>query len=163
MRAKQKTLSPHKLLLVTVFCALIPVASFVHGHYQPTWVVGQSMTPTLQSGDFLIVDKDAYADTTPKRGDIILCRLDNDLIIKRVVGLPGEVLRVQRGTLYVNGRKIDESYPDKGELCIKEGRLFHGRYAILGDNRDVPASIATFGIVKKDDIIGKVIYRIPSG
>ena len=125
-----------------------------------TFVVGGSMTPTFASGDLLVVDKLAYRNREPQRGDIVVARYRTGLIIKRIVGLPAEEVEVKLGAVYINRVKVVESYPvAPGELNIGSGRLEEGKYALLGDNRDINKSSPVHAIMPRQRIVGKVIWR----
>jgi signal peptidase I len=121
------------------------------GMVQNFRVEGPSMLPTLTTGEFLWVNKAAYFEWNgqyvlggPQRGDIAVLRTpdttENIDLIKRVIGLPGDRLRIQHGEVLVNGRALAEPYvrfqasynypPDGGEVVIPKGQYF-----VLGDNR----------------------------
>jgi len=126
-----------------------------------TFVLGESMAPTFGTGDLLLLNREAYRNTDPERGDIVVARQRTGLIVKRVVGLPGEEVEVNRGDLYVNQRKVAEPYPvEPGTLKIEKGRLPEAKFALLGDNRALPPSLVVHAIVPKDRIVGKVIFSI---
>jgi signal peptidase I len=127
--------------------ALLFVA--IRGVVQNFRVEGPSMLPTLESGQYLWVNKAAYLTVDgrhplggPQRGDIAVLRPPNENVdlIKRVIGLPGDRVRIGRGEVYVNGHKLDEpylqftgsySFPTNGqELVVPDGQYF-----VLGDNR----------------------------
>src|SRR5262249_47023527 len=132
-------------------------------HYQFALVIGESMRPTLEPGDLLIVDRNAYQATDPARGDIIVARYRHDLVVKRIVGLPGEEVEVKQGTLYIDGVPEAENHPtQKGRLTIVKGRLLKRKFATLGDNRATPSTQAIHPIISKDDILGKVILSFGS-
>jgi signal peptidase I len=119
-------------------------------------VVGESMQPTLKPGQLLLVDKYAYQNAQPCRGDIVLARYAGELIIKRIVALPGEEVEVQKGTLYIDGVTKRESYPiQEGSLDVAKGKLFDGDFATLGDNRAIPSVLAIHPIISKPDIVGR--------
>jgi len=85
------------------------------------------MLPTLQPGDVLVVNKWAYRKAAPRRGDLVVIRDHGDLMIKRIVGLPGEEVEVIGGRLHVNGILIPELYgTNDGFLDIGKGRLLEG-------------------------------------
>ena len=127
-------------------------------HYRFTIVSGDSMAPTLNAGEVLVVDRRAYNRTEPARGDIIVMRYLNGFIVKRIVGLPGEEVELRCGTLYINGRPIKENHQiEPGNLSVEKGKLFGGDFATLGDNRAVPSVLAIHPIATKADLIGKVV------
>jgi signal peptidase I len=102
------------------------------------------------------VDKLAYRAAEPRRGDLVVARAGRDLLVKRVVGLPGEELELRLGELFVNRLAYAEFYPlAPGRLTLRPGRLLADRYALLGDNRDLPTSI--HAVVSRKQIVGKVV------
>ena len=124
--------------------------------------VGSSMLPTFKTGDLLIVDKKAYSRTEPRREDIVIARFRHDLVVKRIVALPGEEVEITAGALFVNGILIPESYvgETQRDFNIGKGKMFAGRFATLGDNRAIPAHQTVHPIVSKDQIIGRVLLSI---
>lgn len=92
----------------------------------------------------------------------MLARLHDDLVVKRVVGLPGEEVEVRDGALYINESFIPEPHALTNivKFDIAKGKLFAGRFAILGDNRTIPPIQVFHPIISKDQILGKVILSI---
>jgi len=126
-----------------------------------------SMQPTLYEGDMVIVNKLAYRWGEPKRGDIIIFEYPPDPkqepYIKRVIGLPGERVRIADGKVYVNDVLQTEPYLKVttmrgGEWTVPEGALF-----VLGDNRNNSSDSRAWGMVPLENVIGKalVIYWPP--
>lgn len=119
-----------------------------------------SMEPTLQPGERLIVNKLAYRLGSIKRGDVIVFhypRNPNSDYIKRVIGLPGETVRIADGTVYINNEPLQEDYiaaPPTyfGEWTVPEGQVF-----VLGDNRNQSFDSHSWGFVPKEMIVGKAI------
>jgi signal peptidase I len=150
----------HKgLLLFGCACLLTLIA--LHDQYRLVFVRGASMQPTLMTGDLLIVSKHAYHHLPPGRGDLVVARYQNGLIVKRVVGLPGEDVEIKEGVLFVGEMPVSENHPMKtGPVNITKGRLFEGKYAILGDNRALPPGRIVHAIVTKDQMLGKVLFVI---
>ncbi|MEW6301979.1 MAG: signal peptidase I [Verrucomicrobiota bacterium] len=137
---------------------LVGVLLLAWSPYRVAVVVGESMRPTFASGDLLLVDRQAYLDTEPARGDIVLVRARDEILLKRVVGLPGERVGINDGALYVNGQLAAEEHPIKpGSLEIGEGRLFDGKFALVGDNRALPPHQTVHLVVTKEQIRGKII------
>lgn len=127
--------------------------------YQLGVVSGDSMLPTLTSGNLLLIDKRAYDQLEPDRGDMVIARYAGGLVVKRVVALSGEEVEVRQGRLYVNGRRVKENhaiYP--GYLFVGKGKLLPGDFATLGDNRAVSPATAVHPIITKSDILGKVVF-----
>jgi signal peptidase I len=130
-------------------------------HYRFVVVSGTSMVPTLKPGDVLLVDKRAYVTTGPDRSDIVVAHYSGGLVVKRVVGLPGEQVAVKQGRLCINGIFVLEPHRiEPGYLDVGEGRLLPGDYATLGDNRAVAPASAVHPIVTKADILGKVVFAL---
>ncbi len=130
--------------------------------YRFSLVVGESMLPTFRPGELLLVDRGAYRVHSPERGDVVLARYGSEVILKRIVGLPGEEIEVKHGTVYVDGRAQNEEHGiEGGPLDVGKGELSEDDFATLGDNRAIPASLAIHPIVSRPDLLGKVLTRIP--
>jgi len=122
-------------------------------------VKGDSMVPTLHSGDLLVVSTRAYVEATPERGDLVIVRHQGELMVKRVVGLPGEVVDTRNGHVFVDDRPLAEKGYDTlpGRLEIRPGRVIDDSYAVLGDNRSLPPAVLVHAVVPKSGIVGRVI------
>jgi len=122
-----------------------------------------SMQPTLYSGEFVLVNKLAYKLGSPHIGDIIVFPYPKDpqeKYIKRVIGLPGDVVRVSNENVYVNDQALEEPYIAQapaytGTWTVPSGQLF-----VLGDNRNESSDSHVWGFVSIDQVVGKalVIY-----
>lgn len=133
-------------------------------------VDGSSMNPTLEDGDNLWVDKLSYRFGNPKRFDVIIFNYDEDTTyVKRVIGLPGETVRIdQDGHIFINDQLLKEDYGKEVILPTNLGRasqpvvLGEDEYFVLGDNRNnsQDSRWADVGNVNRKDIVGKVILRI---
>ncbi|MBO5426742.1 MAG: signal peptidase I [Lachnospiraceae bacterium] len=133
-------------------------------------VDGSSMEPTLTDGDSLWVDKLSYTFGDPERFDVIIFNYDEDTTyVKRVIGLPGETVRIdQNGNIYINEQLLKEDYGKEVILPTNLGRanqpvvLGEDEYFVLGDNRNNSSDSrwADVGNVHREDIIGKVVLRI---
>ena len=126
-----------------------------------------SMQPTLYAGNFVIVSKLSYKIGSPHRGDIIIFRYppdpEREPYIKRVIGLPGDDVKVSNGIVLVNDIPLDEPYinerPDyDGSWLVPENSLF-----VLGDNRRLSSDSHSWGMVPLENVIGKalVVYWPP--
>ena len=136
---------------------------------QRTYVSGSSMENTLSHGDNLIVDKITYRFSDPKRYDIIVFPFrheENVYYIKRIIGLPGETIQIQDGSIYINGEILSESY---GREVMKSAGLAEdpitlgeGEYFVLGDNRNDSMDSRDPGVstIHRDEIIGRAWVRI---
>lgn len=122
---------------------------------------GESMAPTLASGDILVVDRWAFRDSPPLRGEVVIAQARGETLVKRVVGLPGEKLSVQAGALLVNGVGYAEEYTTEGKrLEIGTGELNPDRYALVGDNRSLTTDELVHAIAGSVDITGRVTWAL---
>lgn len=155
------------LYLLVVLCLVYLVIHFVG---QRTQVSGSSMEPQLHHEDNLIVDKITYRFREPERYDIIVFPFeyeDNTFYIKRIIGLPGETVRIDRdGNIYINDEILEEGY---GKEVIQEpGRAYEtitlgdDEYFVMGDNRNNSSDSRdmSVGNIKRDKIIGRAWLRI---
>jgi signal peptidase I len=151
--------SPKGQLIFAI--SLIALLLMFRTHFSLYIAKGESMLPGLRSGDLVLVDKLVYGAKAPQRGEVVVAREGNDLIVKRVVGLPSEEVELRRGELYVNRLPLAEEYAvEPGWLSLRKGRLLEDRYALLGDNRSVSSSVFVHAVVAKDQILGKVIHSV---
>jgi signal peptidase I len=141
------------------------VRTFLFENYR---VVGRSMEPTLENDQFLVVNKLSYRLHTPQRGDIIVFRDPNDetrKLTKRVIGLPGEQVKVRNSQVFVNGHPLEEPYissPPRYSLAAQS--IPQDQYFVLGDNRNNSSDSHSWGTVPDQEIVGKawVSYWPPS-
>lgn len=130
-------------------------------------VDGSSMLPTLQDGEFVLVNKLAYQAGSPARGDIIVFRSidqQNLDLIKRVIGLAGDEIVVQNGQVSVNGRVLNESYINAAPNYSGQWRVPADSVFVLGDNRNNSSDSSKWGFLPISNIIGKalLIYWPPT-
>jgi len=129
------------------------------------------MAPTLLPGDNVVVNKLSYTDHVPKRGDVIVFRYPEDetkLFVKRVIGLPGDLVEIRKKMIYVNGQPLEEdSYVQHIDQNTIEGSVNPrdnlspitvpaGSYFALGDNRDSSLDSRYWGVVKREKVLGQV-------
>ena len=126
---------------------------------QATRVYGSSMEPNLHTDQRLVVEKLSYRLHEPRRGDVVVLRMPErgpELLIKRVIALPGEVIEVRDGDVLVNGTPLQEPYLQRptngtyGPATVPEGQLF-----VMGDNRGASNDSRVFGPVERARIIGR--------
>lgn len=136
---------------------------------QRSVVEGSSMYPTMEDGDSLMIDKISYRFREPERFEIIVFRYphgQDTYYIKRIIGLPGETVRIQDGRVYINGELLEESYGT--DLIRNAGRanqeitLGTDEYFVLGDNRNVSSDSRdpSVGNVSIEQIVGRVMFRV---
>ncbi len=129
-------------------------------------VQGQSMHPLLDSGDVVLVNRMVYEFSSPDRMDVVVFRRDDQkTYVKRVIGIPGDVVQIRDGVVYVNEEPVEEeslryaALPGLAENPVELGR---GEYFLLGDNRDSSedSRFANVGNVSEHQIVGKVWLRL---
>ncbi len=153
--------------IVLVLLAAIAIRAFVA---QPFVVQGRSMEPSFHSQDYLIVDKLRYRVGEVKRGDVIVFKAPEDITqnyIKRVVGLPGETVKIENESVFIDGQQLLEPYLDDGLLSrsttgsfLLETTLGEHEYFVLGDNRDHSSDSRRWGPLPDDNILGKAALNI---
>lgn len=126
---------------------------------QATQVLGQSMEPNLHSSQRVVIEKVTYRFFHgPRRGDIVVIRLEDqeDLLIKRVMGLPGETIEVRDGEVYIEGEQFDEPW------TVRPGRGHHRPQTVpplhvfvMGDNRGASNDSRNFGPVPIEQVMGR--------
>lgn len=156
---KEKVVAFIKEISVYVIIILIIILLKMYV-ISPIRVNGTSMDPTLENGDIMILNKIGYRITKIKRFDIVVIKYKDELLIKRVIGLPGEKIKYVNNTLYVNGKKLDEEF-DKTytyNFSLKEigsTTVPDDSYFVLGDNREVSKDSRSIGFIDREDIVGK--------
>ncbi len=176
--------------IVVFAAAFILVALLNTAVFATTQVRQTSMQDTLLEGQHLFVEKLSYSFGDPSRGDIIVFiedkypenyfekvkifltdvgdifkpveRKTNTRLVKRVIGIPGDVVDIQDGKVLVNGTELSEPYA-KGETFQREQpfpiRLEDGEYLVIGDNREVSKDSRSFGAIHRSQIEGRAAYR----
>ncbi len=132
---------------------------------QSVTVVGMSMAPTLSNHEHYLLNRWVFHVRSPRRGDIVVIRdpSDNGFSVKRVVGVAGDTVSLERGAVYVNGHRLAEPYLPAGTSTFAtsfEGRTFHcgsTHYFLLGDNRLNSVDSRNYGPVPRGNILGLVV------
>lgn len=137
---------------------------------QRTRVSGDSMNPTLQDGDNLIVDKISYRFRDPERYDIIVFPFkheENTFYIKRIIGLPGETIQVVDGYVYIDGELLESDIYGaevmrKADIAAEPIALGEDEYFVLGDNRNHSSDSRdpSVGVLTREDLLGRAWVRI---
>lgn len=163
------------ILSTLLYIAFLFVAFFViqRYFYEPVVVDGDSMEPTLNHGDYLLLNK--FSDI--ERFDIVVFpppdEEEETLYIKRVIGLPGDTVEYRNDELYINGEEIEEDFLEYSSddldfypsgnfsllTLLGEEEVPPGQYFVLGDNRLNSRDSRSFGFVDEESIIGKVSLR----
>ena len=121
----------------------------------PINVVGESMIPTLKDGDMMLLDEISYRFSDIKRFDIVVAGTKDELIIKRVIGLPGEKVKCKNGDIYINNKKLRENYDHAYTEDFDEIKIGKNNYFVLGDNRVNSMDSREYGTFDKKKIRGK--------
>jgi signal peptidase I len=133
---------------------------------QPNKVDGNSMFPTMHTGERILTSKVTYRLNMPHRGEIIIFTPPDEKkgdYVKRIIGMPGETIMLSKGDVYINGQRLNESYLPEGtrtaeKKFLREGIPFQipaDNFIVLGDNRNFSSDSREWGPVVKSEIIGK--------
>lgn len=154
-------------IVVVALLIVVPIRYFL---FQPFLVIGQSMEPNFHNGDYLIVDQLSYRLREPERGEVIVFKNPQSLsqrYIKRIIALPGETVKIENNKVKI--------FDDKGSQILDESTylpssfqtygndkwvLEDHEYFVMGDNRPFSSDSRRWGLLPKDDIIGRVLLRI---
>ncbi len=142
---------------------------------QPHQVNGQSMVPNFQSGEYVLTDKVSFKLRNPERGEVVVFHAPDGAhcpkgtgcdFIKRVIAVPGETVRLENNTFYINSEPLPESYiPDDFDTLA--GDYLKGRtvtmgpdeYLVVGDNRPYSSDSREWGPISKSAIVGRAFFR----
>lgn len=150
-----KELVPYFVIILVV----VLIRSFI---ITPVRVNGNSMNETLQDGEILLLEK---YDKDFERFDIVVLNYNNEKLVKRIIGLPGETIEYRNNILYINGKKVEESFISENTENFKleylgYDKIPEGYYFVVGDNRDDSLDSRIIGLIPNDKIDGKAIFRI---
>ncbi|TSD02614.1 MAG: signal peptidase I [Parcubacteria group bacterium Athens0714_16] len=171
----EKILSPEKkggfikdiitVVLLVVFI-VIPIRVFIA---QPFVVFGESMSPTFENGDYLIVDQISYRFNAPQRQQVIIFKYPNDttkFFIKRIIGLPNETVEIVGSEIFIKntehpgGFKLDETYIANGGNNNMTKTLGNSEYFVVGDNRNASSDSRIWGPLDKKFIVGRTFLQL---
>ena len=152
---KKKDIISYIIIILTVVIIRLYIIT-------PVRVQGTSMDTTLKQGEILLLEK---YDKNYERFDIVVIKEGNERIIKRIIGMPGESIKIIDGIIYINGEKIEDEYASSvtNDFSLEKFELEtipENTYFVLGDNRIVSKDSRILGPIKKENIQGKAIYRI---
>lgn len=155
-----------QIIAIALFLALL-IRAFVA---EPRYIPSDSMLPTLQVGDRLVVEKISYHFHPPQKGDIVVFDppqqlqvqgyAKNQAFIKRVIGTPGQTVAINSGKVYLNNQPLTESYiaePPNYQMDavrVPENQLF-----VMGDNRNNSNDSHVWGFLPKQNVIGHACWR----
>ena len=143
---------------IFIILAVVLIRTFI---VTPAIVDGGSMDNTLENGQLVLINKIVMKTNNINRFDIVVINndADSDKIIKRVIGLPNEIIEYRDNILYINGKKVEAEigFIDTEDFIAKTGE---NEYFVLGDNRPISKDSRYFGSFKKDKILGRVTIRL---
>jgi len=151
------------LLLSLAFASYLFISHYLLASVQ---VVGESMLPSLHDAEHLLLNRWIYHLRTPRAGDIVVFHdpLDHSLAVKRVIGVPGDAVEIKSGGVFLNGCKLSEPYLARNmptfPFMTRSTQFFvcdRGRYLVLGDNRKNSADSRTYGLISREDILGRIV------
>ena len=157
------------MTFVVALAIALPIRAFV---FEPIRVDGESMCETLQDGEVMIVTKPEYLLGDPERGDVIICKYPGrkENFVKRVMGVPGDVISIISNVVYRNGEKLDEPYltPSRNDngFSMAPFTLGEEEYFVMGDNRDNSHDSRNYysyskpAAITRDMIVGKVRWVV---
>ena len=159
---------------VIKFLAPIIIVVFIVRTYiaQPFNVDGESMSPNFHTGHYLIIDEISYRFTAPKRGDVIVLRYPlqtSRFFLKRIIGLPGDRVVIKDGKVFIYNSENPKGYvltePYHSQVTFPAGQfkdvtLGDGEYFAMGDNRGGSSDSRAWGILPRQDIVGRALFRL---
>lgn len=126
-------------------------------HYMlvPIKVTGASMTPTYRDGSLNFINRLSYAKKAPRRNDVVILRDGEDLILKRLIAMPGERVELEHGTFFINGKPLEDQFSnDPVNWEFDPVTLKANEYFVIGDNR----TYSIFGKFERRQIVGKIFF-----
>jgi signal peptidase I len=157
------------LLRLAVLLLFSAASYFLFSHF--VWTIvevkGQSMAPTLSSGERFILNRWHYWGREPQRGDVVVLRdpVHGELSVKRIVGLPSERVEMRRNIAYLNGRRLMEPYLARADAASEQAVLERAikvpsdSYFVMGDNRNNSEDSRFYGPVPRENILGRIGMR----
>ena len=160
-------------VLDTIQTIVVALAIFVVVYLfllQPNQVKGASMEPSFHDNEYILTDKVSYRLGNPKRGDVVVFKSPRNPeidYIKRVIGLPGERVKIMGGFVLINDKKLNETYLPSTTVVFpgaflsegKELKIAPGEYFLMGDNRNHSSDSREWGPIPKSDIVGRSFFR----
>lgn len=153
--------------VVKIIVGVFIVAGFIRWFVMAPFIVdGSSMEPNFHNNEYIVVEKVSYRLHDPRRGDVIVLQYPGNIsidYIKRIVGLPGETVKIVNGEVFINGSQIHETYLLPNQLTTisqstetpYQVTLDKDQYFMLGDNRDHSSDSRDWGVLQRDLIVGR--------
>ena len=145
---------PQRTLLRVLVWSVLSVA-FFHHLLVPIQIIGSSMAPTYSNGSLNLVNRWSYAGRMPNRGDVIAVRAEGELLLKRIIAVPGETVAIVNGEIEVNNAPLSDEFSGlKVPWEMEPVYLGMNEFFVIGDNR----SASVYCKVRKTDILGKTVF-----
>ena len=155
-------------IVILALLIVLPIRYFI---FQPFIVKGQSMEPNFQNGNYLIIDEISYRFKEPARGEVVVFRYPynpSQRYIKRIIGLPGEVVEIKDTQVHIfnkDGQETileEKTYLPGTDLTFGNLKLMlgEGEFFVMGDNRPSSSDSRAWGVLPRENIIGKVAFRL---
>ncbi len=165
--SKPNRVNPWREAAQTIVISLLLASGARQVLAEPRYIPTESMLPTLEVNDRLLVDKISYRFQDPNRGDMVVFNppvaletQHKDAFIKRIVGLPGETVEIKSGRVYINQKPIVEPYIKAApEYTMAAIVVPKDQYFVLGDNRNNSYDSHYWGYVPREKIIGRAVLR----
>ncbi|WGV26573.1 signal peptidase I [Halotia branconii] len=155
------------ILIAIALCLSLLIRTFIA---EPRYIPSDSMLPTLHTGDRLVVEKVSYRFHPPIAGDIVVFQPSKELqsrgypkdqaFIKRVIGVPGKILKVTQGKVYLNGQPLVEDYiAEPSNQPFPPVQVPEDQFFVMGDNRNDSNDSRYWGFLPRKNIIGRAVFR----
>lgn len=138
--------------------------------FQPHQVDGKSMEPNFHNAEYILTDKLSYRIHAPKRGDVVVFHSPQDErvdFIKRIIGVPGDTVKVSGGHVFLSGVKLEEQYINEPGAVLAGRYMREGmeievppdHYLVMGDNRNHSSDSREWGLVSTTNLVGRAFFR----
>ncbi len=160
-KSQKKSTALNRAVETSLFVLIVLLATYLIFNFvtQRTRVSGTSMETTLYDGDNIMLDKLSYHFGEVKRGDVVCFKNRGETLIKRVIGLPGETVRISSGSIFINGEELRDNIGGISYSGRASGDIVLGKkeYFVLGDNRkdSIDSRYEEIGNIQREDILGK--------
>ena len=148
-----KEVIPYLVIIILVLL----IKAFI---FTPVIVNGPSMMTNLHDKDIMILDKIGMKINGINRFDIVVIQTSQSKIIKRVIGLPGEIIEYKDNKLYINDKEVEDPYPSQITGDIERQLIPENTYYVLGDNRTDSVDSRILGTIPKNEILGHATFII---